>query len=215
MKKGLQSLDYSFEADSLTHYGGLFLIQRFCNKLDLRRRLQRILRAAPAWTDFDPVDLVLMILFLLIAGVQRFNKSDKLQYDGFFLALLGLESLPDETSIRRFLKRLSPDAIRQIVRLHDQLRRDLFARPRSRSSLEFHLDSVVLTLYGKQQGARLGYNPKAKGRRSYHPILCFENHGQEFWHGSLRPGDSAANTPIPDSSAASWSAFSINWGWAM
>ena len=106
MKKGLQSLDYSFEADSLTHYGGLFLIQRFCNKLDLRRRLQRILRAAPAWTDFDPVDLVLMILFLLIAGVQRFNKSDKLQYDGFFLALLGLESLPDETSIRRFLKRL-------------------------------------------------------------------------------------------------------------
>jgi hypothetical protein len=194
VKKGLQSLDYSFEADSLTHYGGLFLIQRFCNKLDLRRRLQRILRAAPAWTDFDPVDLVLMILFLLIAGVQRFNKSDKLQYDGFFLSLLGLESLPDETSIRRFLKRLSPDAIRQIVRLHDQLRRDLFARPRSRSSLEFHLDSVVLTLYGKQQGARLGYNPKAKGRRSYHPILCFENHGQEFWHGSLRPGDAGANT---------------------
>jgi hypothetical protein len=133
-------------------------------------------------------------LFLLIAGVQRFNKSDKLQYDGFFLSLLGLESLPDETSIRRFLKRLSPDAIRQIVRLHDQLRRDLFARPRSRSSLEFHLDSVVLTLYGKQQGARLGYNPKAKGRRSYHPILCFENHGQEFWHGSLRPGDAGANT---------------------
>lgn len=194
MKKGLQSLDYSFEADSLTHYGGLFLIQRFCNKLDLRRRLQRILRAAPDWTHFDPVDLVLMTLFLLIAGVQRFNKSDKLQYDGFFLSLLGLETLPDETSLRRFLKRLSPNAIRQIVRLHDQLRRELFALPQSRSSLEFHLDSVVLTLYGKQQGARLGYNPKAKGRRSYHPILCFENHGQEFWHGSLRPGDAGANT---------------------
>jgi Transposase DDE domain group 1 len=194
VKKGLQSLDYLFEADSLTHYGGLFLIQRFCNKLDLRRRLQRRLRAVPDWTDFAPVDLVLLTLFLLIAGVQRLNKSDKLQYDGFFLSLLGLETLPDETSIRRFLKRLSPAAIRQIVRLHDQLRCDLFARPRSRSSLEFHLDSVVLTLYGKQQGARLGYNPKAKGRRSYHPILCFENHGQEFWHGSLRPGDAGANT---------------------
>ena len=194
MKKGLQSLDYSFEADSLSHYGGLFLIQRFCNKLDLRRRLQRLLRAAPDWTDFDPVNLVLMSLFLLIAGVQRFNKADKLQYDGFFLSLLGLDTLPDETSIRRFLKRLSPEAIRQIVRLHDQLRRELFALPKPRSSLEFHLDSVVLTLYGKQQGARLGYNPHAKGRRSYHPILCFENHGQEFWHGSLRPGDAGANT---------------------
>jgi hypothetical protein len=194
MKKGLQTLEFSFEADTLTHYGGLFLIQRFCNKLDLRRRLQRHLLAAPNWSDFDPVDLVLMLLFLLIAGVQRIHKSDKLQYDGFFLSLLGMESLPDESSIRRFLKRLSPDAIRQIVRLHDLLRRELFCLPKPRTSLTFHLDSVVLTLWGKQQGARLGYNPKARGRRSYHPILCFEDHGQEFWHGSLRPGDAGSNT---------------------
>src|SRR5256885_2275595 len=43
---------------------------------------------------------------------------------------------------------------------------------------------------------RAGYNPKKKGRRSYHPLLCFEAHRQEFWHGSLRPGDSAANTGV-------------------
>ena len=197
MKKGLQSLEFSFEADTLTHYGGLFLIQRFCNKLHLRRRLQRLLRAAPDWTQFDPADLILMILFLLIAGVQRINKYDKLQYDGFFLSLLGLETLPEETSVRRFLKRLSPDAIRQFVRLEDQIRSELHGLPRSRSSLEFHLDSVVLTLYGKKQGARRGYNPNAKGRLSYHPILCFEGHGQEFWHGSLRPGDAGSNTGAP------------------
>lgn len=194
MKKGLQTLDFSFQADNLTHYGGLFLIQRFCNKLDLRRRLKRTLAAAPDWSDFDPVDVILMLLFLLIVGVQRINKSDKLQYDGFFLSLLGLQTLPDESSIRRFLKRLSPQAIRQLVCLHDKLRRELFSIPSPRSSLTFHLDSVVLTVWGKQQGARLGYNPKARGRRSYHPILCFEDHGQEFWHGSLRPGDAASNT---------------------
>ena len=194
MKKGLQSLEFSFEAETLTHYGGLFLIQRFCNKLDFRRRLQRRLRAAPDWSQFDPVDLIQLLLFLLIAGLQRIHKSDQLQYDGFFLALLGLEKCPDESSLRRFLQRLSPQAIRQLACLHDQLRTELFAFPQPRSSLEFHLDSVVLTLYGKQQGARLGYNPKAKGRPSYHPILCFEGQGQEFWHGSLRPGDAGSNT---------------------
>lgn len=52
----------------------------------------------------------------------------------------------------------------------------------------------MLTLYGKQQGARVGYNPKKPGRASYHPILCFEGHGQEFWHGSLRPGNATTNT---------------------
>jgi hypothetical protein len=194
MRKGLQKLVFSFEADHLTHYGGLFLIQRFCNQLDFRRRLQRLLRDAPPWTDFNPADMVEVLLFLLIAGVQRIHKSDKLQYDGFFLALLGLEKMPDQSSLRRFLQRLSPTAIRQLAHFHDQLRALVFPLPQPRTSLEFHLDSVVLTLYGKQQGARIGYNPNAKGRRSYHPILCFEGHGQEFWHGSLRPGDAGSNT---------------------
>jgi len=194
VRKGLQTLDFSFDAESLTHFGGLFLIQRFCNKLCLRRRLERILRDAPNWTDYHPADLVLVLLFVLIAGLPRVSKTHLLQYNGLFAALVGLEQFPDETALRRFLRRLSPKDIRQMARLHDQLRAQLFALPDPRSTLVFHLDSVVLTLYGKQQGARLGYNPKKKGRPSYHPLLCFEAHGQEFWHGSLRPGDAASNT---------------------
>jgi len=194
MRKGLQSLEFSFEADSLTHFGGLFLMQRFCSQLCLRRRLERIVRAAPRWVDFHPADLVLVFLYVLIAGLPRVNKTEILQYNGLFRSLVGLRRFPDQTALRRFLRRLSPKAIRQIARLHDQIRAQLFCLPDQRTSLVFHLDSVVLTLYGKQQGARVGYNPKKLGRPSYHPILCFEAHGQEFWHGSLRPGDAAANT---------------------
>ncbi len=194
MRKGLQRLSFSFEAESLTHFGGLFLIQRFCNRLCLRRRLERILKDAPNWTEYHPADLVLVFLYVLIAGLPRVNKTEILQYNGLFLSLVGLKKFPDQTALRRFLHRLSPKAIRQIVRLHDQIRSQLFSLPDARSSLVFHLDSVVLTLYGKQQGARVGYNPKKKGRPSYHPLLCFEAHGQEFWHGSLRPGDAASNT---------------------
>jgi hypothetical protein len=194
MRKGLQTLDFSFEAESLTHFGGLFLIQRFCHKLCLRRRLERILKDAPSWAAYPPADLVLVLLYVLIAGLPRVSKTEILQYNGLFLSLVGLKKFPDQTALRRFLHRVSPQAIRQIARLHDQLRAQLFSLPEARTTLVFHLDSVVLTLYGKQQGARLGYNPKKKGRPSYHPLLCFEAHGQEFWHGSLRPGDAAANT---------------------
>jgi hypothetical protein len=194
MRKGLQTLDFAFEAECLTHFGGLFLIQRFCNKLCLRRRLERILKTPPSWADYHPADLILLFLYVLVAGLPRVNKTQILHYNGLFVSLLGLKKFPDETALRRFLHRLSPKTVRQIARLHDQLRAQLFCLPNPRSSLVFHLDSVVLTLYGKQQGARVGYNPKKKGRPSYHPILCFEAHGQEFWHGSLRPGDAAANT---------------------
>jgi hypothetical protein len=194
MRKGLQTLDFSFESDSLTHFGGLFLIQRFCNKLCLRRRLERIVKEAPSWADYHPADLILVFLYVLMVGLPRVSRTEILHYNGLFLSLVGLKKFPDPTALRRFLHRLSPRTIRQIARLHDQLRTQLFSLPEPRSTLVFHLDSVVLTLYGKQQGARVGYNPKKKGRPSYHPILCFEAHGQEFWHGSLRPGDAASNT---------------------
>ncbi len=194
MSKGLQTLEFSFEGDALTHFGGLFLIQRFCNKLRLRRRLQRHLKSTPRWVDYRPEDIILTLLYMLVAGIQRINKTEILQYNGLFLSLIGLKKFPDPTALRRFLRRMPTAAIRQMVRLHDRLRTELFALPRARTQLEFHLDSVVLTLYGKHQRARKGYNPKKKGRPSYHPILCFEAHGQEFWHGSLRAGDTASNT---------------------
>jgi hypothetical protein len=176
MRKGLQRLEFSFEAESLTHFGGLFLIQRFCNKLACAAT-GRILKDPPNWADYHPADL-LGVAHVLIAGLPRV-KTQILHYNGLFLSLVGLEKFPDETALRRFLRRLSPKTIRQIARLHDQLRAQLFSLPEGRSSLVFHLDSVVLTLYGKQQGARLGYNPKKKGRPSYHPLLCLA-HGQEF-----------------------------------
>jgi hypothetical protein len=194
--KGLQTLSLSFDEPHLTHFGGMMLIQRFCKRLHLRRRLQRTIRLSMRQGDYQFAGLVMALLFVIITGLRRLNKTVVLQYNGTFLALLGLKTFPDQTTLRRFLKRLSPVLIRQIVRVHDQLRHDLFAIPQSPTSLIFDIDSVVLTLYGKQQGARVGYNPKKRGRRSYHPLLCFEATRQEFWHGSLRPGDAGSNSGV-------------------
>jgi len=189
-------LHISFDEPHLTHFGGMMLIQRFCKRLRLRWRLQQAIRTPWKQGAYQNTDLILALLFVIIAGLRRLNKTDVLQYNGTFLALLGLKTFPDQTTLRRFLKRLPPALIRQIVRVHNRLRRDLFAMPRPTSSLIFDIDSVVLTLYGKQQGARIGYNPKKRGRRSYHPLLCFEATRQEFWHGSLRPGDAASNSGV-------------------
>jgi hypothetical protein len=196
MPKGLRHLHFRFTEDHLTHYGGLALIQRFCRQLGLRRRLQRSVPRVKSPRGYAPADLILALMYAIIAGLRRINKVDILQYNGVFLDLLGLDPFPDQSTLRRFLKRLPPACIRQLARLHDQLRQQLFSWPQPRTSLTFDLDTVILTIYGHQAGARLGYNPKKRGRRSYHPILCFEAHLQEFWHGSLRPGNAGVSTGV-------------------
>ena len=196
MPKALRSLSFSFDEKHLTHFGRLVLMHRFCQQLHLRRGLQRQVELPQRNANYRAADLILALLYATIAGLRRINKTELLQYNGTFLDLLGLRRFPDQSTLRRFLQRLPIKSIRQLVGLHDRLRSQLFSLPQTPSSLIFDLDSVVLTLYGHQQGARVGYNPKKKGRRSYHPLLCFEAYRQEFWHGSLRPGDTVANTGV-------------------
>jgi hypothetical protein len=196
MPKALRALSFSFDERHLTHFGGLVLMHRFCQQLHLRRRLQRQVELPQRNADYSAADLILALLYATIAGLRRINKTELLQYNGTFNDLLGLSRFPDQSTLRRFLQRLPTKSIRQLAGLHDRLRTQLFWVPEGSTSLVFDLDSVVLTLYGHQQGARVGYNPKKKGRRSYHPLLCFEAYRQEFWHGSLRPGDTSANTGV-------------------
>jgi hypothetical protein len=194
MPKGTREVRFSFEESHLTHFGGMWLIQRFCNKLRLRKLLQDYVRPPQRHSEYHSSKMVLALLYAVIMGLRRINKTDILQYNGAFLEMLGLERFPDQSTLRRFLKRLSPKSIRQLVRLHDSLRAYLFTLPYQRNSLVFDVDSTVLIVYGRAEGARVGYNPKKPGRRSYHPLLCFEAGFQEFWHGSLRPGNAGAST---------------------
>jgi len=196
MPRALRTLHLSFHETHLTHFGGLVLLQRFCNKLRLRWLLQNRVNIAQRNADYLPSDLILALLYAIMAGLRRINKTEILQYNGTFLSLLGLSRFPDQSTLRRFLKRMSTRSVRQLVSLHDQLRAQLFPLPRRRTTLTFDLDSVVLTVYGQQQFARIGYNPKKHGRRSYHPLICFEAHLQEFWHGSLRPGNAVTATGV-------------------
>jgi hypothetical protein len=195
MPRGLRNLPISFEESHLTHFAGLLLIQRFCQKLGIKHLLQQHLRPAPRFRDFHPSEMILAVLYAIIAGMERVNETQILQYNGAFQRIVGLSRFPDQTAIRRFLKRLTPRHIRQIVQVHDLLRQRIFNKPSLRTSLIFDLDSTVLVVYGKSvEGARVGYNPKKHGRRSYHPLLAFESRSQEFWHGSLRPGDAGSST---------------------
>jgi hypothetical protein len=190
MPKGLRILHLSLGERNLTHFGGIFLIHQFCKKLRLKWHLQKQVHFYQRSTYFHPVDLILGIIYALIAGIHRLSKTKILQGNGAFQQIIGLKKFPYASSLRRFLKRADPKVNQNINKVHDHLRLKMFYLPRPRTSLLFDFDSSVLTLYGKLiEGAEVGYNPHKRGARSYHPLLCFEAHSRDFWHGILRPGN--------------------------
>lgn len=199
MSKGLQKVKLSFEDSSLTHYGGMLLFQQFCQKLGLRRLLQRHVQWQRRSNHYHPTELILTIIYIMVAGMKRISETRILPYNGYFQDLLGLNNFPDASTLRKFLKGLSIQEIKGLMRIHDMLRQKMFNLSGAPSSLILDLDSTVLPLYGWQiEEANIGYNPKKWGRPSYHPLICFEGHTRDTWHGVLRPGDTYAATDVKE-----------------
>jgi hypothetical protein len=61
--------------------------------------------------------------------------------------------------------------------------------PAQRSRLIFDLDSTVVTVFGNQEDAAVGYNPRYRGKKSYDPLLCLEANSSFLWDTELRPGN--------------------------
>ena len=137
---------------------------------------------------------MLALIYPIALGLGRIETSHLLKENGVFQYLTGLPTYPNPTTLRRFLFRMAPLALPKLRKLHDRLLLSMIVRPNPPTRVIFDLDSTVLILYGKQEMARVGYNPQKWGRPSYHPLLCFNGITRDFWHGELRAGDTHTAT---------------------
>lgn len=188
----------SFAGNSLTHFGGVFLLQRFFGRLGLRALIRRHVRFAQRNHRYTVSESLLAVLYPIILGVGRLDATRLLQRNGVFQYWTGLPVYPDPQTLRRFLVRFGEAGLARFLHLHDQLRMALALRPRRLRALIFDWDTTVLTVYGKREGAAIGYNPKKHGRPSYLPLLCIEGQTRDCWEASYHPGDThPASVIIP------------------
>src|SRR6266568_4176336 len=173
----------------LTHYGGIFFFQEFLRVLQFRRFLAQQLREFRPHHDYSLSQMVLALIYPIVLGLERLESASFLRPDETFQYLTGLPSYPDPQSLRRFLLQAAPEFREQLHRLNDQLLRQFIHLPDHRSRLILDLDSTVVTVFGRQEGAAVGYNPRYRGKRSYDPLVCLEANSSFLWDTELRPGD--------------------------
>jgi len=189
MRSGARKLRTSFTAGRLTHFGGIFLLHQFLQQLQFRTFLSRSISFPQRNNHYTISELLLALMYPMILGLEKVEVAALLGTNGVFQYITGLPSFPNPSTLRRFLLRAAPELLPQLRTVHDALRREFLQRPSAPSSFWIDCDSTVRTLYGNQEGAEVGYNPKHRGRRSYHPLLCTEAHGHDALAGLLRSGD--------------------------
>jgi hypothetical protein len=173
----------------LTHYGGIFYFQEFLRMLQFRRCLGRQMSDFRPHHDYSLSQIILALVYPVILGLDRLESASFLRPDATFQYLTGLPGDPDPQSLRRFLLQAPPEFRQQLHRFNDRLLQRFIHRPEHRSRLILDLDSTVVTVFGRQEGTAVGYNPRYRGKRSYDPLLCLEANSSFLWDTELRPGD--------------------------
>jgi Transposase DDE domain group 1 len=157
--------------------------------LHMRHFLAAQIRYPRRSRDYSVSQLLLALVYAIVLGLDRIETVSLLQSDTTFHYLTGLPSFPDPQTLRRFLLNAPVDLREQLHRANDRLLQRFIHLPEHRSRLIFDLDSTVLTVFGHQGGAEVGYNPRYRGKRSYDPLLCVEANSSFLWDVELRRGD--------------------------
>lgn len=108
----------------------------------------------------------------ILAGHHRYAHVTGLRGDSVSRQILGMEKTVSEDTLRRALGRMSEEESR--VWLQPQLLSSV--GPALSQPWILDIDTTIKTLYGRQQGAEVGYNPHKPGRPSHTLHTYFVSH---------------------------------------
>lgn len=189
MAYGAKKVQIKFNSNRLTHFGGVYLFHLFIKQISWRNLIATTIKYDQRNNHYTISEQLFSLMYPIILGLSRIEISKLLGNNGIFKMLIGLKEFPNPTTLRRFLQRGSPEILPQLVRLHDRVRKYFLNLIVKEKKLLLDIDSTVCTLFGHQEGAIKGYNPHNRGKKSYHPLFCFESFSGTSLFGLLRKGN--------------------------
>ena len=188
-RTGSRNVKVSFSAGQLTHFGGVYLLHRFLQQLQIRTFLGRQLYTPERNNHFSITERLFALLYPMILGLDKIELTALLGTNGVFQYLTGLPRIPHPSTLRRFLTTNASILLPKLRAAHNLLRANFLTLQAPYSSYWLDFDSTARTLYGNQEGVLKGYNPHHPGKKSYHPLICTEAHFQDCLGGELRYGN--------------------------
>src|SRR5881628_600694 len=184
------STPYDFEGKNLTPYGGLLPVATMLEKLGFQQLLESTITSKRVTRVMSLYEFCLGLVLGFYVGFQRLNQMRFIARDSILTGILGVDRLPPQSTLWRFLAGLHLNVAGQILKIQQAFRQRVWEAANVKlETVTLDTDTTVHTVYGKQMGARKNYNPKNKGKLSYQPILTFMAETREYIYGDLHNGD--------------------------
>lgn len=179
----------TFDNDSVTEAGNFQFIEVFKELIDLEGILKNgFFLERRENTLYDAQELIDYLIDCAILGHTRFSHMDALKFDPGYLTVKEIGRFPDESTFRSFLKKLEWKHLIQLIAINKELLHRKASMEEKRL-VWIDIDDTVITLFGEQEGAVNGYNPRYHGRPSYKARVAFIAGTGELLHMELNPGN--------------------------
>src|ERR1039458_9187414 len=183
VNKTKSEVKVEFSGKNLTPYGGLGLFSKFSRQLGVEKALDKIRINESCEGGYQGGRKMMSLIYGLVCGLERPADMTILKRDKVFQTIVGYEDYYSQSAFSRVLGCFSVTGAEAIGAENSRMLLKVRHDFENRTKLTLDMDSHVKTVYGNQQRANVGYNPKKPGRKSYHPLLCFIGETRDFLMG--------------------------------
>jgi hypothetical protein len=169
----------------------------FLNVLGLSDILKEHVDIKKRESIYSSPKLSSLLILQNILGYDRIENTQVLDNDKLLKEKLGIENYPDPETFRDELARYTEKNIDQLFLVNQKIL-DIICKTTKPQYVDLHFDAKIITVYGDQEKAEIGYNPHKKGRKSYHLKVCTVEPFGLILAIRLDPGDAVSSTDFID-----------------
>ena len=178
----------AFEHQRLTSFAGLILFWQLFKNLRLLPRLEACFEHVRGSSIFTHGRIALLLIIHVLAGYRRLRDIRYYKHDPLIKRILGLNMLPDISTISRILATADERCVQNIRRLCRELI-SLRLRTCKLARITLDFDGSVISTKRHAENSAVGYNKKHKGWRSYYPLFCTIAQTGQVFDLLHRPGN--------------------------
>ena len=187
----MKELKIEFTDKEITPWGGMILLKNMLRQTGIKEVIKQCpgLPQPGSNRGYNPHTIIESFIASVWCGANRFLHTEILRNDVPLNRIFEWKQMPGQDVYKRYFGKFRQKTNQEVFNhlfswFFEQLQFTEY-------TIDF--DSSVMTRYGKQEGAKRGYNPNKRGRASHHPLMAFVADSNMVANMWLRSGNTSAS----------------------